>query len=133
MSVKAVGDGSVDLDSAYSATVSYTPTETKTIGVAEALAIGNALPNGDSTTDYYYIRGTVQSIKSTTWGNMYLVDSEGNSLWLYGFYDQQGNRFDAMSTTPAVGDEITIYGQITKYLNSSGGIVIEVINAVWIP
>ena len=74
-----------------------------------------------------------QSIKSTTWGNMYLVDSEGNSLWLYGFYDQQGNRFDAMSTTPAVGDEITIYGQITKYLNSSGGIVIEVINAVWIP
>ena len=133
MSVKAVGDGSLYLDSAYSATVSYAPTETKTIGVAEALAIGNALPNGDSTTEYYYIRGTVQSIKSTTWGNMYLVDSEGNSLWLYGFYDQQGNRFDAMSATPAVGDEITVYGQITKYVNSSGGTVIEVVNAVWIP
>ena len=34
-------------------------------------------------------------------------DANGNKLYVYGVYDGDGNRYDAMATKPAVGDKVS--------------------------
>ena len=98
-------DTSGDID-----TDSYTITS-----ISDALAIGKALASGASTTEAYYVKGTVKNIESTTYGNMYITDGNGNELYIYGLYDLDGNRYDAMTTKPQAGDVVVIYGQILNY------------------
>ena len=87
--------------------------------IPDALAIGNALGKNQATTEYYYIKGTVKSVASSTYGNMYLVDENGNEIYIYGLYDASGNRYDSMSTKPTQGDEIIVYSVIYKYSSGS--------------
>lgn len=90
--------------------------EIKHTTIAEALAIGNALPTGETTTESYYVSGKVTKIESTTWGNLYIEDENGNQIYIYGVYDETGTlRYDAMSDPPAVGDTITLFGPIMNY------------------
>ena len=84
--------------------------------LAEALAIGNALASGETTSESYYISGTVTKIESTTWGNLYIEDEKGNQIYVYGVYDETGTlRYDAMDTPPKVGDTVTLFGPIMNY------------------
>lgn len=84
--------------------------------IAEALAIGNALASGETTSESYYISGTVTKIESTTWGNLYIEDEKGNQIYVYGVYDETGTlRYDAMDTPPKVGDTVTLFGPIMNY------------------
>ena len=83
--------------------------------ISDALAIGKALASGVSTTEAYYVKGTVKNIESNTYGNMYITDGNGNELYIYGLYDLDGNRYDAMTTKPQAGDIVVIYGQILNY------------------
>ena len=46
---------------------------------------------------------------------MYIKDENGNELLIYGLYDQSGNRYDAMSSKPKVGDTIIVCGPIFYY------------------
>lgn len=87
------------------------PAEGSTLTVAEANEVAMHSPEYK-----YYITGTVTEIKNTTYGNLYIQDANGDSLYVYGLYDADGtNRFDAMTTQPAVGDIITIYTVLTTY------------------
>ena len=68
------------------------------------------------TLKQYFVTGTVKEIKNSTYGNIYIEDNAGNTLYIYGLYDMwTGDRFDAMETKPAVGDQITVKSILSVY------------------
>ena len=99
------------------------------ISIAQALTIGKALGNNESTQQAYEITGTVKAIASTTYGNLYLRDESGNELYIYGLYDASGVRYDSMANPPREGDTITVTGVITKYISTNGQAIIEIVGA----
>ena len=106
----------------------YTP-------IKEALQIGASIPENHITDAYFYVKGTITSIVSPTWGNLYIADEEGNELYIYGTYNATGNiRYDAMSDPPTVGDSVVLYGRIMHYVNDqTGEVKIEIKDARLIP
>ena len=73
-----------------------------------------------TTTDKYYLVGTITEIVNTQYGNLYIKDAEGNTFYIYGLYSVDGEtRYDAMETKPVVGDKVTVYGIITSYNGTS--------------
>ncbi len=91
--------------------------------IPEVLAIGDALAPGAETDGVYYVRGRIKSIASTTWGNMTIEDEDGNSVYIYGLYDKNGTRYDAIGDPPRVGDTITVMAPIKKFVNGQNVIV----------
>ncbi len=84
--------------------------------ITEANTIGAAMEHDTYTTEKYIVSGTVTEIKNTTYGNLYIKDADGNTLYVYGLYSADGTtRFDAMTTQPAVGDTITVMGVLGQY------------------
>lgn len=103
--------------------------EIQTVTIAQANAIGMALGSNQSTKEVYQITGVVSAVTNTTYGNVYIQDEQGNTLYLYGLYDSTGRRYDSMQNPPKVGDRITVTGAITKYIDWQGNVVIEIKNA----
>ncbi|MBR5143796.1 MAG: hypothetical protein IKW53_01985 [Clostridia bacterium] len=99
--------------------------------IPDALKIGNNLGDGMTTTQSYYIKGTITGITNTTYGNIYIKDENGNELYIYGLYDLFGNRYGSMSDQPKVGDEIVVYSTIYKFVYG-GSTTVELKNAVMI-
>ena len=86
-------------------------TEYQEVTILEAIELAE---EGSDTK--YLVRGTVASVVNTTYGNLYIEDAEGNSLYVYGLYSVDGaTRFDAMETQPAVGDTIAVLGTLSTY------------------
>lgn len=100
-----------------------TPDANGFISIADALTIGNSLGDNVVTTQKYYIQGTITSIVSTKYGNMYISDKNGNKIYLYGLYDTNGTRYDSMANKPQVGDTITVYASVYKYVNGTSVII----------
>ncbi len=99
--------------------------------ISSALLTGESLAIGGETTEYLYYKGTISSIASFTYGNCYLTDDEGNTIYIYGLKDENGNRYDKMTNMPIEGDVIIVRAIIKKYqYPSTGDIVIELINSV---
>ncbi len=98
-----------------------TPTEgpadpTELTSISAVLKIANALENSDQTTEKYLVQGTITKILSEQYGNMYIEDKNGNSIYIYGVYSKDGSiRFDTMDPQPKVGDTITVMGVLSKY------------------
>lgn len=91
------------------------PAADSTLTIAEAIALGASKEHNTYTEGKYYVTGVISEIASTKYGNMYIQDAEGNSLYLYGLYTTDGVRYDAMETQPQVGDTITVYGIIGQF------------------
>ncbi|MBQ8859447.1 MAG: bifunctional metallophosphatase/5'-nucleotidase [Clostridia bacterium] len=89
--------------------------------ITEALTIGQGIPQGQITNDYYYVKGTIVDDPQATYGNLYLTDGAGNTIYVYGLYDQAGNRYDAMTDKPQKGDEVVLFAQIMHYVNPNTG------------
>ena len=88
--------------------------------IPEVLEIGNSLSRGETTDNSFHVEGKIVSITNTTWGNLYIEDEDGNSLFIYGLYDSSGAvRYDTMENPPAVGDTVCLYGPIMRYYSSS--------------
>ena len=102
--------------------------------LSEALRLGQALGDNQSTSEGYYIRATVASIVQTSYGNMYIEDADGNQLYIYGLYDSTGQvKYGDMTNPPKVGDEIVVLGRIKKYVRSGSDPIIEMESARLIP
>ena len=86
-----------------------------TTPIADILTIGNALAHNTATTESYLVKGTVTEVKNTTYGNFYIVDEAGNSLYVYGLYDEAGARYDALASKPEVGDTVLLYSVVSNY------------------
>ncbi|MBQ4108481.1 MAG: hypothetical protein IJC80_03665, partial [Clostridia bacterium] len=99
--------------------------------ISKALEIGEALDVGWETTEFLYYKGTIDEIVQYTYGNCYLTDEFGNTIYVYGLKDESGTRYDGLANQPTVGDVIIIRANIKKYqYPSTGDIVVELINSV---
>lgn len=84
--------------------------------IKDILAIGEKLEHNTNTVEKYLVKGEITEIKSEQYGNMYIKDAEGNTLYIYGLYSKDGSvRYDAMTDKPAVGDTITVMSQVCNY------------------
>ena len=94
------------------------PSAGTTLTIPQAIEVASAYSHNTFSTDEYIISGTVKSIDNETYGNMYIEDEQGNSILIYGVYDNTGDvRYDAMPTIhkPKVGDVITLSGVLGMY------------------
>lgn len=95
-------------------------TDTKTIKIKLSKVITPikdilAMDIKSDTTDKYIVAGVVTEVKNATYGNLYITDAAGNTLYIYGLYDAQNNRYDAMTNKPVVGDYIVVTSVIATY------------------
>ena len=92
------------------------PAADSTLTIEQAIALGSSKEHNTYTEGKYYVTGVITEIKSTIWGNMYIKDENGNSIYVYGVYNADGSaRYDAMDVQPQIGDTITVYGIIGQY------------------
>ena len=91
-------------------TVFHTPASVK-----DANDAGAAQDHNTYTEAMYLVTGVVSEIANDKYGNIYVKDAEGNTLYIYGLYDQTGARFDGMAVKPAVGDTVTVLGAAGRY------------------
>ena len=90
------------------------PAADSEISIPKALEIGETLKG--NTEAKYYISGTVTSVENTTYGNIYIEDANGNSIYVYGIYSADGTtRYDAMENAPQVGDTVKLYSIVSYY------------------
>ncbi len=83
--------------------------------IKEVLEIGKGITS--DTAEKYLVAGVITEVKSDKYGNVYIVDAAGNSLYIYGLYDAEGNRYDAIEEAkkPVVGDYIVVTSVIATY------------------
>lgn len=94
-------------------------THTTTTSIKDALEVGNAVTTDNTYSENkYLVTGTITEFAKNgeTYGNFYIVDAEGNKIYVYGLYDATGaTRYDALAYKPQVGDTVTILGVVGKY------------------
>ena len=79
----------------------------------------------------YTLQGVVKEVQNETYGNIVITDGT-NEILVYGTYDVQGNRYDALEYKPQVGDFVTVNG-ILGYYNApqmKNGTIVSTINPV---
>lgn len=93
----------------------YAKWDIKPLTVGEALAICASLDSGVTTTERYYIRGTVKSIVNPTYGQMVIEDGTGE-ISAYGTYSADGvKRYSEMDEKPYAGDEVLLYATLQNF------------------
>ena len=90
------------------------PAADSELTIPEAIALGEGVGTNGYTEGKYYITGVITEIYNTQYGNLYITDGE-NTFTVYGLYDGNGNRFDAMAEKPEAGMTIKVYGIIGNY------------------
>lgn len=112
------------------------PEEPKT--VAEALAVVNGLQEGETTEEWYYIKGKVKNIVTKeddiakyTNIDYYITDDGNNEIQVF-----RGKNIDNTDFTGPgqlnVGDEVVVVGQLMKYKKNETTIVPEVVKGNYI-
>ena len=96
----------------------------KLTSIPDALAMGDTLSANQATREMYHVKGTVKSIANSTYGNIYLVDENGNEIYVYGI-----ENYSSMANKPKVGDEIVLCSVIYKFVYN-GKVTIELTNAI---
>ena len=86
-----------------------------TVAKCNCICKGNLFNFNEYTEKEYLITGTVVNVANTQYGNLTIADAEGNLLYVYGTYDENGNKYDAMETKPVVGDVVTYCSTIGNY------------------
>ena len=92
------------------------PADGETLTIAQAIAISKLIGQSNYTTTKYYLTAKITSVENTTYGNVYVEDSDGNEYYIYGLYTwDKATRYDAMAYKPIAGDEITVYAVVGSY------------------
>ena len=106
----------------------------ETITIAEALALCGE--PGNVTTERYYIRATVKSIKNAQYGQMVIEDATG-TIEVYGTYSADGSlTYPELDYQPVKGDEVLLHcilqnfngtkevknARLIEYVNNQGSI-----------
>lgn len=96
-------------------TTLYAKWDWNTITVQEALDIASKLASGETTTERYYIRGTVKSIVNPTYGQMVLQDDTGE-ISVYGTYSADGEkRYSELTDKPYANDEVVLSSVLKNF------------------
>jgi predicted NAD-dependent protein-ADP-ribosyltransferase YbiA (DUF1768 family) len=107
----AIREGRLDKSVDHSG---YTLTE-----ISDLLAIGENLGRGDTTEEYYYVKGKIIDNPNSTYGHLTLADEKGNTIYLYRLYDNSGNKYSSFNDKPVKGDTIVVYSKLYNYYSSS--------------
>lgn len=83
--------------------------------IKDAVDAGAAQDHNTYTENKFLVTGVIESIANDKYGNLTIKDAEGNSIYVYGLYNQTGVRYDALTVKPVAGDTITILGVAGKY------------------
>ena len=111
-----------------SSTVTYTVTP-----ISEIMKIGAALNDNARSKETYYIEGKIVSVENTVYGNVYIKDAAGDTIYVYGINSLEGGlRYDQMKNPPKVGDTVVLSGQIQRYMPGDGSEIIEMYKAVMV-
>ena len=87
--------------------------EIKVITIAEALKLCGE--PGNITTERYYIRGIIQTVKNAQYGQMVIADETG-SIDVYGTYSADGElTFTQLEYQPVKGDEVLLHCILQNY------------------
>ena len=89
--------------------------EEKTI--AEINTIASALENkGAASAETYMVTGVIVSFANETYGNAYIVDGNGDTLYVYGINSADGKKYgDITDDKPLVGDMVVLTGVLSNY------------------
>ncbi len=98
--------------------------------IPEILAEGNRMEDNAVTDAFFCVLGRIVDVYNTKYGNMIIQDDAGNRLTIYGTYDVDGNRYDAMEEPPVVGDTVVLTGPIKRYVNGDT-VIIELMDVVY--
>ena len=83
------------------------------ITIAEALELCGE--EGNITTERYYIRGTIVTIKNAQYGQMVIEDETG-SIEVYGTYSADGEKtYPELEYSPVKGDEVLLHCILQNY------------------
>lgn len=95
------------------------PADGTVLTIEQAIEIGNLFTKDTYTETKYYVTGRIKSVYNTTYGNMYLVDENGNEITVYGTFSADGEtKYGSMTEKPADGDIVTVYGVIGYYTSA---------------
>ena len=121
--VEALGHADANEDyKCDSCSTKMLPADGTALTVAQAIAIGKLFANETYSTQKYYITGIVDNVPNPTYGNFDLRDENGDVILIYGLYSSNGStRYDAMTSKPVKGDEITVYTVLGSYGNNPQG------------
>ena len=86
------------------------------LSIKDAIALGASKKHDVYTEAKYYITGTILEVYNEQYGNLYLVDAEGNQITVYGSWSEDGTiGYAEMENKPVAGDTVTLYGVIGQY------------------
>ena len=88
--------------------------------IKDANEIASSKEHNTYTEDKYLVGGVITEIASDKYGNLYFTDGV-ETFYVYGLYDVDGNRYDAMATKPAVGDYIVVLTALGQYNGTAQG------------
>ena len=106
------------------------PSEPTEISIEDAISIAASQSHNLYTKEKYIITGVVSSINNDTYGNMYIKDDTGNELYIYGLYDEFGNRFDKIENQPEPGDTLvilTVLGRYNDTLQAKNAVILDLV------
>ena len=73
---------------------------------------------GEETTEKFYTMGYISKVDNEKYGNVYIVDENGNEFYVYGLYNYNGKvGYSSMAAAekPQVDDFIVVYGILSFY------------------
>lgn len=111
----------------YGTTVEIVDASVLNINKVTDISIADFL-NEEVSDKYYRLTGSITSITNTTWGNFYLTDNSGATVYVYGLlpgWNGPSKHFSELNLK--VGDEVTIVGN--RYIHNSTD---EVMNAFYV-
>ncbi len=96
------------------------PAGTTLSTIPELIALGNSKGHNEYTEEKYTVKGVISAFGETEsakqYGNFFISDEAGNSIYVYGLYSLDGEtRFDKMNPQPKLGDTVTITGVVGRY------------------
>ncbi len=104
----------------YNETIEMTSGTIENVIPVTEVSIAEFLTKEDSKTVYYKVTGVIDEVANATYGNLYLVDGEGNRLYVYGCYPGYGATGDNRkgfldAANIEVGDKLTMIGYKDTY------------------
>ena len=90
------------------------PEADSVLTIEQALTLGALYEKNTYTAGKYYVTGVITEIKDAYYGNMYIEDAEGNSIYVYGV-NKNGDKYNFIADKPVIGDTVTLYGVIGYY------------------
>ena len=103
----------------YKTTIEVMNAQLEDIIPVTEVSIADFLTKPNSKNTWYMVTGTVTEIANSTYGNLYIADESGNSLYVYGCYTgwnatgDYKKKFSSMDI--AVGDKLTMIGYKDTY------------------